>query len=154
MMKSKIVFHDLKMEIIVKTGFVARYYGELMYIVYENNNCVLYFADNNIYIVESSLIYMMENLPEGVFVRSNRKTVLNICHCKEYDKTKSEIQMDNGKVFSLSRRNVTDFNAKRKSIRLMCTCTNCFTCKNCECEIKSVFCRRKNNGKYDEKRIS
>ena len=34
-MNTKTVFRDLTMEITVKTGFVARYYDELMYIIYD-----------------------------------------------------------------------------------------------------------------------
>jgi len=46
-MKSKIIFHDLKMEILVETGVIARYYGELMYIIYDAPYCWLYFTGNN-----------------------------------------------------------------------------------------------------------
>ena len=55
LIKSKIVFHDLKMEIILKSGFVARYYSELMYIVYSNLFCTFHFADNEKYTVEIKL---------------------------------------------------------------------------------------------------
>ena len=34
-MTQKIVFHDQKMEIPIKNGADARYYGELMYVIYD-----------------------------------------------------------------------------------------------------------------------
>ena len=115
-MTPKIVFHDQKIEIVLKTGFVARYYDELMYIVYKKLRCTLHFVDKEKYTVETTLKDMENNLPEAAFVKCNRTTIVNLCHCKGYDKTISEIRMDDGEAFTLSRRNKTDFNAKRKNL--------------------------------------
>ena len=123
-MKSKIVFHDQKIEISLKTGFVARYYDELMYVVYKELHCTFHFIDDEKYTVEVILKEMEDNLPVAAFVKCNRNTIINLCHCKGYDKTISEIRMDDGGVFILSRRNKTGFKAKRKNLPRIFTCTN------------------------------
>ena len=115
-MKSKIEFYDQKIEIALRTGFVARYYSELMYVVYEDLYCTFHFSDNEKYTVEASLKELENNLPEAEFVKCNRNTIVNLCHCRGYDKTISEIRMDDGEVFTLTRRNKTDFKAKRKNL--------------------------------------
>ena len=45
-MTSKIVFHDQKMEIVVENGADARYYSEMMYVIYDAPYCNLHFSDN------------------------------------------------------------------------------------------------------------
>ena len=137
-MNPKIVFHDLKIEIVLKTGFVTRYYGELMYVVYKKLHCTLYFDDKEKYTVESTLKDMENNLPETTFVKCSRNAIVNLCHCKGYDKTISEIRMDDGGVFTLSKRNKTDFNMKRKNLR----CISAFS--NTEYENRPFFFRKKN----------
>ena len=140
--KSKIIFHDLKMEISVKNGVVARYYGELMYIMYDAPYCWLYFADNTKYKIEATMRYLIDNLPEA-FIRCNRSVILNVCYYREYRITLSEVVMDDNRVFTLSRFNSLRFNAMRTSLpRISPPCANCYTCTD-ECESRSVFCRRK-----------
>ena len=63
-MKSKIYFYDRKMLIPVKNGTITRYYGELMYIIFNKPYCELYFSGDTKYMIESSLQYMIENLPK------------------------------------------------------------------------------------------
>ena len=62
-MKSKIAFHDLKMEIAEGTKVVSRFYGELMYIIYDAPYCRLYFNDTQKYQVKIALQFMSDNLP-------------------------------------------------------------------------------------------
>ena len=116
-MNPKIVFHNLKMEIELPTGFVICYYDTLMYVVYKELDCTLHFGDNEKYTVEATLKGLEYNLPETAFVRCNRNTIVNLHHCKEYNKTVSEIRMVDGAIFSLSRREKANFKAKRKNLK-------------------------------------
>ena len=136
-MNPKIVFYEQKIEIVLKTGFVVQYYSELMYVVYKKLRCTLHFANNENYTVASTLINMENNLPETAFVKCNRNIIVNLCRCKGHDKTISEIRMDDGEVFTLSRWNKTDFNAKRQNLRRISTCSNT------EYENKSFFSESK-----------
>ena len=125
-MKSKILFHDQKIEIPYKNGFVASNYNELMYIIYEVIECELHFITpkklNNRDIikcinVEISLEQMLNNLPNDIFFQCNRKTIINISCCKEYDWKQSTIVMDDGSTFRLSRRRLTQFKKHREKFR-------------------------------------
>ncbi|WP_106828185.1 LytTR family DNA-binding domain-containing protein [Parabacteroides pacaensis] len=149
-MKSKILFYDQKIEITLKTGFVSRYYDELIYVVYENLFCYLYFSDNKKLKADITLKNMMKNLPETVFVKCNRNTILNLCYCREYDKTINKIIMEDGEVFTLSRRNITDFNTKRKNLYHLSGCINFNRCKKSNCNNKFVFCKRGNMQESNE----
>jgi len=122
-MNPKIVFYDQKIEIILKTGFVTYHYRKLMYVVYRDLYCTLHFVDNEKYTVETTLKEIEDNMPEATFARCNRKTIVNLYHCKRYDRTISEIQMDDNVIFTLSRRNKTDFKAKRKNLPRISSCT-------------------------------
>ncbi len=95
-MKSKIIFHDLKMEIPDDTKIITRFYGELMYIIYDAPYCYMHFTGTQKYKVDVTLQDMMDNLPE-VFVRCNRSIVLNVCYYKEYDMNLSTIIMDDNR---------------------------------------------------------
>jgi len=144
-MAQKIVFHDQKMEISVKNGADARYYGELMCIVYDAPFCKLHFADNTDYTVETSLQSIIDNLPEAPFFKCDRSVVINICYYKGYRLNPSVIVIDGGKEFKLSRRNVNDFIKKMKNNlpRISPPCPKCYTCKIEECENRILFVRRK-----------
>ena len=126
-MKPKIVFHESKMKIAVKTGFIACRYRDLMYVVYKDLYCTLHFVGNIKHKIETTLKYMADHLPRDIFVICNRNTILNLLHCKGYDRVESEIVMDDGAVFALSRRNVANFKAKIKNPLHTLTCTNCHT---------------------------
>jgi DNA-binding LytR/AlgR family response regulator len=142
-MKSGLIFHDIKMEIPVKTGVIVRYYGELMYVIYDAPYCWLYFVGKVKYKIEAAMQYVLDNLPES-FVRCNRSVILNLCYYKEYRMISSEVVMEDDMVFSLSRLNTHKFNAMRINmpyISLPYTC--CYTCEK-ECENKPIFSRRKN----------
>ena len=143
-MAQKIVFHDKKMEIPVRNGADARYYGELMYIIYDAPYCKLRFADNTNYIVETTLQSILDNLPEAAFFKCNRSVVVNICFYKGYRLTPPVIVIDDGKEFNLSRRNVNGFiNMKNSLPRISPPCPKCYTCKIEECENRILFTRRK-----------
>ena len=136
------LFHDLKIEIAVKNGLVARYYSELMYVAYDAPYCWLYFADQTKYKVESTLKFLLDNLPDA-FLRCNRSTIINVFYYKEYSQQLAEIVMDDKKVFTLSRRSAPVFNAKRVYLSShSLPVNNGYSCMG-SCEIKSVFCRRK-----------
>ena len=114
-MNSKIVFHEQKMEIPVKTGFVARHYHELMYIVYDAPYCWLHFTGKTRYKVEVTLQYLMERLPKTTFFQCNRSAILNL-HCyREYRKKDEMVVMDDGMELNLARRRVNDFHDLRKN---------------------------------------
>ena len=141
--KSKIVFHDLKMEISVRDRVIARYYGELMYIIYDAPYCWLYFADNTKYNVEITMRHLIDNLPEA-FIRCNRSVIFNVCYYREYRIALFEVEMVDSRVFILSRYNVLTFNERRTRLpRISPPYAKCYTCPEAECESRSTFCRRK-----------
>ena len=151
-MAPKIVFHEMKMEIPVKNGLIVHSYGELMYIIYDEPFCRLYFKDNVKYRVEVSLQYMLENLPKGVFFKCNRSTILNICYYKEYKKKPLMVIMEDGKELVLSRRVETLFHTiKRHLPRITPPCPGCYSCTCKDCKAKDLFCRRTNN--YTVRRV-
>jgi hypothetical protein len=131
------------MEIAVENGADARYYGELVYVIYDAPYCNLHFSDNTDYKVETSLQAIMDNLPEATFFRCNRSVIINICYYKRYRIQPPVIVIDDGKEFKLSRRNVKDFVMKKTDLpRISLSCPKCHTCKIEECERRIVFCRR------------
>ena len=141
-MNSKIVFHDLKIEIADKTGFIVYYYGELMYIIYDAPYCWFYFADKTKYKIETTVQYLFDNLPE-VFFRCNRSSIINISYYKKFLINMNKLVMDDGKIFTLSRNNAIKFNTKRISLpRITPPCLNCYSCK-IECESMLAFCLKK-----------
>jgi DNA-binding LytR/AlgR family response regulator len=143
-MKSKILFHDLKMQIPVGTGEVARYYSELMYVIYDASYCRLHFADKSKYTVEVSLQHMLDNLPESVFFLCNRSVILNTCYYREYQLSPPMIKMDDETVFSLSRRKISEFKKmKNKLARISPPCPGCNAYKNEACKSSEVSCRPK-----------
>ena len=143
-MKSKIIFHDLKMEILVETGIIARYYGELMYVIYDAPYCWLHFTGKNRYRVVVTMKKLMDNLPNASFFRCKRSTIFNVCYYKEYVMAKSMVVMEDGREFKLTRRNILNFNAMRNDIsRISPPCTTCYTCTNKKCESRVTFCRQK-----------
>ena len=112
-MKSKIEYHDQKMNIPVETGFVVRVpkqYDELKYVVYEAPYCWMYFDDNK-YQIDATLQSISENLPVGTFFQCNRSTLINLDRCKRSKKSKYKIAivMDDDTEHELSRRRKKDF---------------------------------------------
>ena len=107
-MKSKIIFYDRKMAIPVKTGIVTGYYGELMYIQFDKPYCLLNFTGKNRYMVEVSLQYIIDNLPEGMFLKCRRSAILNVCYCKELINTPPTAVMEDGVKIRLTKLNVWD----------------------------------------------
>jgi hypothetical protein len=143
-MTSKIVFHDQKIEIAVENGADARFYGELMYVIYDAPYCKLYFSDNTDYKVETTLQSIMDKLPETTFFKCNRSVIINICYYKRYRIQPPVIVTDDGKEFKLSRRNVKNFEMVKADLpRISSSCPKCHTCKIEDCESRIVFCRRK-----------
>ena len=133
-MKSKIVFHDLKMEILIENGAIARYYSELMYVVHDAPYCWLHFTGKNRYRVAVSLRVMMNNLPEASFMKCKRSGIINVCYYKEFDHAKSIVVMEDGREFKLTKRNVVNFNSKRSNMRFSLPCE--------KCELLVYFCRK------------
>ena len=141
-MKSKIVFHDLKMEILDDATTVARYYGELMYVIYEAPWCWLHFVDKTQYRVEVTLQYMMDNLPPA-FVQCNRSVLLNLCYYREVDYILLMVRMDDGKEFNLARRRMKAFKETKNNLRRISPpCPSCYVCTHKECESRVTFCKR------------
>jgi len=150
-MTQKIVFHDQKMEIPVKNGADARYYGELMYVIYDAPYCKLRFVNNTDYNVETSLQSIMDNLPEAAFFKCNRSVVINICYYKGYRLKPPVVVIDDGKEFDLSRRNINDFIKMKNNLpRISPPCPKCYTCKIEECENRILFFRRKTLCQYEK----
>ena len=143
-MKSKILFHDRKMVIPIETGCVTHYYGELIYILFDKPYCVLYFTGNIKYRVETSLRYMMDNLPELGFMKCKRSVIINICYYKSFRKIVPEVVMEDGASFKLSRQNVLDFKMMIKCLPNMSPpCPACHICADNDCGSRLAFCRRK-----------
>ena len=69
-MKKSIVFRDRKIEIPVKTGFVARYYNDIMYIDYDGCYCYITCSDKK-YRTEASLKFLKRYLPKNIFFECN-----------------------------------------------------------------------------------
>ena len=113
-MKSKIVFHDGMMDMPVKTGYVVRPCSELMYITYDSPDCFLHFSDNVIK-VQTSLKYLMDNLPKEVFFLCDRPVVINMRYFNMYNRIERLITMNDGAKFALSRRRVRTFNSIRNN---------------------------------------
>ncbi len=159
-MKTKIVFHDLKMEIPTETGEVAHFYGELMYVVYDRPYCWLHFTGNARYKIEASLKYLMDNLPQDAYIQCSRSVIFNICYYREYRKDPPVVIMDDGMAFNLSRRNVMDFKRQKNSLsRISPPCPGCYACMDEKCTGQAVFCRRKkarqNDGQViDDRRLN
>jgi len=143
-MKSKIVFHDLKMEIRIETGVIARYYGELMYIVYDAPFCWLHFTGKNRYRVVVTMKSLMANLPDASFFRCKRSVILNVCYYKEYNHTQSMVVMEDGREFKLTRINNVKFNKIRNNLPYHSPpCSRCYTCTDEKCESRVVFYSQK-----------
>ena len=141
-MKSKIVYHDLKMEIWIETGVISRYYGELMYVIYDAPYCWLYFTGKNRYRVVVTVRNLMQNLPAVSFLKCKRSVILNVCYYKEYDRAKSMVIMEDGRKFKLTRLNVLNFNTIRNNIpRNSPPCPRCYTCTDESCESRVMFRR-------------
>ena len=117
-MKKEIAFYNLKLEIPYKNGFFARSYNELLYIEYKDLYCLLTFSDQKEFKVESSLEQMTSNLPNDTFFQCNRKTIINIHCCKEYNWETSKIEMEDGRKIDISRRRVKQFRKTRKNLRI------------------------------------
>ena len=150
-MKSKITFYDRKMAIPVETGIDARYYGELMYIIFDKPYCWLHFTGNTKYRVETTLQYMMNNLPKAAFIKCRRSAILNLCYFKSFRKLPQTIVMDDGATFKLSKQNVLDFKVMMSRLsRISPPCPVCYTCTNEECASRIVFCQRKNKKPKEE----
>jgi len=115
-MSSKITFHDRKIDIPIRTGFLARYYDDIMYIIYDGVYCYLHCSDKE-YRIEASLKYLMDYLPKEIFFECNRSTIINIHYIKEYNRLDAFILMDDNRYFGLSRRRVKAFH----QIRMLAT---------------------------------
>ena len=142
-MKAKIVFNDLKMEIANDGKVTTRFYGELMYVIYDAPYCLLHFTDDKKYRVEATMQFVLDNLPIA-FIRCNRSVILNMCYYKEYDSMLMEVKMECGKHFKLSRRHLRNFKEARQSLpRISPPCQICYVCINEECKNRDVFYRCK-----------
>ena len=148
-MKSKILFRDRKMMIHTETGFVAHYYGELMYVLFDKPYCVLHFTGNSKYWVEVSLQYMIDNLPESGFMKCKRSAIINICYNKSFKKIGSEIVMEDGARIKLSKQNIFDLKLIIKCLpNISPPCPVCHRCADHACESRLAFCRRKKTGSH------
>ena len=143
-MKQKIVFKEKKMIIPVKTGEVYRYYGELMYVIFDKPYCWLHFTGNTKYCVEVNLQHIMDNLPEAVYIKCKRSAIVNACYCKELKTNLQKAVMEDGTEIKLSKRNVPVFKQMMVDLpRISPPCPSCYTCKNENCINRALFCRQK-----------
>ena len=142
-MKYRILFHERKMEIAISTGLVFRYYGELMYIIFDKPYCVLHFTGNTKYRVEATMQYVWDKLPDGMFLKCKRSAILNIFYCREFKKIPRLLIMEDGMEIKLSQRNVSDFKYMTGNFGLSNTfkppCGGCYNCIIEKCEKKCDF---------------
>lgn len=141
-MKTKFIFHHRKFVLAIETGFVSHYYGELMYIKFDKPYCLLHFTENIKYTIEIPLHYVMNNLPKAGFMRCNRSTIINLCYFTSFQKITSEIVMEDGAKFRLSRKNVLDFKLMMHNMPITSPpCSLCNRCTNDACEGRMFFHR-------------
>ena len=140
-MKQKISFYDRKMIIPVKNGTDARYYGDLMFVLFDKPDCILHFADGEKYKVEVALKHVMEHLPKGVFLKCKRSAILNLCHFKQFRKKPPMITMNDGAKFSLTKQNAQEFMLIIDQLtRFSPPCPICYTCRHENCKNRTLFC--------------
>lgn len=145
-MNFQIKFDDRIMGISTKSGIETRYYGELMYFIFNKPYCDLYFTGNKKYCVEISLKDLIENLPSGAFFKCKRSAVVNLCYFKAFRKREREIEMEDGKKIELSKQNVPDFGKIFSNLPCISPpCRACYECDDHACDSQIVFCRRKKN---------
>ncbi|MDR2233850.1 MAG: LytTR family transcriptional regulator [Tannerella sp.] len=141
-MNDPIKFYRSKLTLTTQQGNIAYYYNELMYVIYENAYCWLYFSDGKSYNVDVPLKYIMENIPQQPFFKCNRKEIINLCYYKEYQEYPSTVVLENEKTFKLSARNITPFKKKKAGLyRLSPLCPKCYDCpENETCSDFQMFC--------------
>jgi len=140
-MKSIISFYDRKMVLPVRTGIITRYYGELICVTYDKPYCVLHFAHNTKYMVDVSLQYLMDNLPSSVFIFGNRSSIINICYCRELNRSELFAIMENDIQIRMSKKNVLKFIWLMNNMPCISPpCPICYTCTNHECKNHAIFC--------------
>lgn len=133
-MKTKITFHDQKIEISDGKREVVFYYNELKYLHYDAPFCWLHFTDKSKYKVEASLQFMEVSLPSSYFFRCNRSIILNICYYKGLILSPPSIILQDGNKFPLSRRKVDAFRSMKKNPpRIPPPCAECDACKERYC---------------------
>jgi len=150
-MKSKILFYERQMQIPVKSKIELRYYGELMYIIFDKPYCVMYFTKKRKYWVEVSLKEMMDNLPEAVFLPCKRSVIINVCYLKSLDKKNRMIELEDGSKFKLSKENVLACEEMMSRLTdLAPPCHGCFSCDDEQCDQMILICRHKINRHQNE----
>ena len=145
-MKREIKFYRLKIEIPVKNGEVARYYSKLMYVEHDKPFCKFYFEnEKTVYTAEITMKRLMENLPQKVFFRCNRQTIINIGYYGDYYEEPPIILMDSGKELQLSHRNITAFKKQKAGLASISPlCNQCYSCTNYNCPSLSTYCQETN----------
>ncbi len=139
-MKSKIKFYLKKMEIPTGKGEVARYYSDLMHVVFKDAYCWLYFADKKYYKVEIPLSYIQEHIPATPFFRCNRNGLINFSFYSEYKEDTCTVMMEDGTEFKLSARNITNFKKQKASLnRISPLCAYCHECETKHCPDRDQF---------------
>ena len=141
-MKSKVVFHRRKMEISKEKGIVARYYSELMYVRYTEPYCYLHFRDGVKYQLETTIDYLLKNLPKQPFFRCNRHEIINLCFFSEYKEEPFMVILEDGTGFKLSFRNVHAFKKQKTGMKCISpVCPHCSECNNENCSDFWLFCQ-------------
>jgi len=148
-MRREIKFYRLKMEIPFKSGEVASYFSDLLYVKYDKPFSMFYFTgEKTVLMAEITLKRLLDNLPEKPFFRCSRQIIINICRYRSFTVKPPLVVMEDGTEFKLSYRNITAFKRKKAGLeRLSPLCESCYTCKNHSCSDKLIFCNTDSSNK-------
>jgi len=143
-MKSKILFYDREMIIPVTSGIEIRYYGELMYIIYDEPYCSLHFTKNKKILVKVALQFWADNLPEAPFQKCKRSAIINLCYLKGFTVNPPMIEMVDERKITLSKINLLILKDRMTQLpQISPVCPICYPCPEEECKSQKLFCRRK-----------
>ena len=133
-MNSKVKFYSNKLVLTAKTGEVARYYSDLMYVTFFKPHCLLHFSDGAEYDVVISVGDLLKNLPEKPFFRCNRSDIINLGYYRGYDNEKGMALIEGNNKFDVSSRRRKNFKEKKDSLKCLSPqCLNCPDSKKGSC---------------------
>jgi DNA-binding LytR/AlgR family response regulator len=125
-MKNRIIFNSRSVGIITEKKVYLLSYSEIIYIVYSDPYCMLYWYENGdkkYFSGKSSITKVKEKLPL-VFFQCNQSAIINTNHVKGYDS--KFIYMKDGKEFELPRRMKIDFKRHIERVQqIHCHCAEC-----------------------------
>jgi DNA-binding LytR/AlgR family response regulator len=125
-MKNRIIFNSRSVGIITEKKVYLIPYLEIIYIIYSDPYCTLYWYENGekkYFSGKSSIMKVKEKLPL-IFFRCNQSAIINTNDVKSYDS--KFIYMKDGKAFELSRRMRIDFKRHIDRVQqIHCHCAGC-----------------------------